>query len=83
MTEWPTMKYVVVYDKLYPKKNSSKKQDTRCASRMGSIGDFVLNLLLHLIVRNSRVLLIFKTDDQSIVSYIYLPFETEHNILST
>lgn len=40
---------------------------------MSSTGDLVFDLLLQLIVRNARVLFIFKIDDKIIVSYIYLP----------
>lgn len=63
--------------------NSALQNKIRYASCIGSTGDLVLNLLLQLIVRNARVLLIFKTDDKIIVSYIYLPsFEnsTEYTV---
>lgn len=47
---------------------------------MGSAGDLLLQL--HVTVRNARVLLIFKTDNKSIVSYLYPPFEnpTEYTV---
>lgn len=47
---------------------------------MGSAGDLLLQL--HVTVRNARVLLIFKTDNKSIVSCIYHPFEnsTEYTV---
>lgn len=56
------------------------KNKIGCVSCMGSAGDLLLQL--HVTVRNARVLLIFKTDNKSIVSYLYPPFEnpTEYTV---